>query len=203
MRTQTLPILALLAASCAPPSPPAAVQFPPPQVTTLTVAPQDIPITLEYLGKTEASREVDVRARVQGYIASRDFVEGALVKAGDLLYTIDPKPLLAQAQVANAEVAIAKARLEQANREVARLAPLAGTDAVTKKDIDDAKSAEEIAHASLLQAQARQDQITLEIGYTRVTAPFSGMTGRALRYEGSLVEPGASSLLTKIGRAHV
>jgi membrane fusion protein (multidrug efflux system) len=198
MRPENLLLLALLAAACAPPAPTGAMQFPPPEVTVTTVALQDIPIALDYLGKTEASREVEVRARVQGYLATRDFVEGAVVKAGDLLYTIDPKPLQAQAQVAKAEVAIAQARLEQAVREVARLAPLVGTEAVTKKDIDDAKSAEQIASASLQQAQAHLDQITLELGYTRVTAPFAGVTGRAVRYEGSLVEPGTNSLLTTL-----
>lgn len=198
MRPENLLLLALLAAACAPPAPTGAMQFPPPEVTVTTVVLQDIPIALDYLGKTEASREVEVRARVQGYLATRDFVEGAVVKAGDLLYTIDPKPLQAQAQVAKAEVAIAQARLEQAVREVARLAPLVGTEAVTKKDIDDAKSAEQIASASLQQAQAHLDQITLELGYTRVTAPFAGVTGRAVRYEGSLVEPGTNSLLTTL-----
>src|SRR5206468_2196554 len=108
----------------------------------------------EYLGRTEGSREIEVRARVQGFLDSRHFTEGAMVAAGDLLFVIDPKPLQAQETWAKAELAVAIAKEQQTAREAARLEPLVADEAVTRKERDDAVSADLIAKASLASAQA-------------------------------------------------
>src|SRR5262245_23877768 len=177
----------------------AAPQVPPPtDVAVVTVAPLDVPMTFEYLGRTEGSREVEVRARVSGFLDSRHFVEGAMVEAGQLLFQIDPKPLQAQAAAAGAEVEVATARLEQAARERQRFDALVKDDAVSKKERDDAVSAEAIAKAQLETAKAHLQQIELDLQYTRVTAPIAGKIGQALLPEGSLVEPTDKGLLTTL-----
>jgi membrane fusion protein (multidrug efflux system) len=199
MRTATAPI-AVLFAACSHHAPPAGGAPPPTAVSVVAVTARDIPRDFEYLGLTEGSREVEVRARIQGYLDSRHFTEGAMVKAGDLLFVIDPKPLLAQEVWAKAELAVAEAREEQTAREAKRLEPLVADEAVTRKEHDDAVSAELIAKAALASAQAKLAQIQLDLSYTRVTAPIAGKIGRALRPEGSLVEPGDKGLLTTLLR---
>jgi len=190
--------LCLLLGAChrngatAPPAPP------PTDVTVAAVTPADVPITFEYLGRTEGSREVEVRARVSGFLDSRHFVEGAMVEAGQLLFQIDPKPLQAQAAAAGAEVTVAAARLEQAARERQRFDELVKDDAVSRKERDDAVSAEAISKAQLETAKARLQQIDLDLQYTRVTAPIAGKIGQALLPEGSMVEPTEKGLLTTL-----
>jgi len=199
MRLLTLVAIPLLATACKPPAPPGAgLQMPPPQVTVATIVPQDIPLAFEYLGRTEGSREVEVRARVTGFLESRHFVEGAMVQQGDLLFTIDEKPLRAQAEYARAELDNAQARADQAAREAARLEPLIEQEAVSRKERDDALSAAQIATASLASAKARLAQVELDLTYARVTAPMAGKIGRALRPEGSLVDTGDQGLLTTL-----
>jgi membrane fusion protein, multidrug efflux system len=171
--------------------------MPPPQVNVVTVAPRALPQTFEYVGQTAGSREVEVRARVTGILLSRNFTEGAPVKKGQSLYTVDPAPFQAAANRAAADVAAAEARLEQAKRNAARLKPLYAEKAVSQKDYDDAVSAEAIGEADLKAAQARLTEARLSLAYTRVEAPAAGITGRSMRQEGSLVS-GPDVLLTTI-----
>jgi membrane fusion protein, multidrug efflux system len=181
------------------PAPVSGHAFPPAPVSVTTVARRDIPITFEYLGHTEASREIEIRARVGGFLDSRHFAEGAMVAAGDLLFEIDPKPLQAQLAAAAAEVTVAEARWQQAAREAARLEPLVAEQAATEKERDDAVSAERIAAATLTSARARLQQTQLDLDYTKVKAPHDGKIGRALRPEGSLIDPnGDDGLLTTL-----
>jgi membrane fusion protein, multidrug efflux system len=140
---------------------------------------------------------VEVRARVTGILLKRNFEEGGKVKKGQSLFTIDPAPFEAAAQRAQADVAAAQARLEQAKRNVARFRPLYAEKAVSQKDYDDAVSAEQIGTADVKAAQARLAEARLNLGYTRVEAPVSGAAGRALRSEGSLVS-GPDVLLTSV-----
>lgn len=172
--------------------------MPPPQVTVLNVTPQTVAVSYEYVGQTAGSREVEVRARVSGILEKRLFEEGGAVRAGQTLFQIDPKPIEAQVAAAEAEVATLEARLAQAKREAARVKPLAAEKVISQKEYDDAASAEQIADAGLLAAQARLRELRLNLGYTRVEAPVSGVTGKAVKSEGSLVQPGADSLLTTI-----
>ena len=171
--------------------------MPPPEVNVATVAPKNVPVTFEYVGQTAGSREVEVRARVTGILLKRNFDEGAPVKQGQSLFTIDPAPYQAAAARAEADVGAAEARLEQARRNAARLKPLYAEKAVSQKDYDDAVSGEAIGTADLKAARARLAEAKLNLDYTKVEAPVSGVASRALRSEGSLVS-GPDVLLTSV-----
>ena len=171
--------------------------MPPPEVTVVTVAPQALPVTFEYVGQTAGSREVEVRARVAGILLKRNFTEGAPVRQGQSLYTIDPAPFEAAVARAEADVGAAEARLEQARKNAARLKPLYAEKAVSQKDYDDTVSAEEIGAADVKAARARLTEAKLNLSYTKVESPVSGITGRSMRQEGSLIS-GPDALLTSI-----
>ena len=148
-----------LVAACGP-APQGGFQgFPPAAVTTLVLQPRTLPVSYEYVGQTAGSKEVEVRARVTGILEQRLFAEGGWVKAGQPLFVIDPKPLEAQAAAADAEVARARAQLTQAEREVARLKPLAERRAIGQKEADDAVSNAELARAALKAAEARLAEV--------------------------------------------
>ena len=161
--------------------------FPPAAVTTQVLQPRTVPVTYEYVGQTAGSKEVEVRARVTGILEKRLFTEGGWVKAGQQLFLIDPKPLQAQAAALEAEVTRARAQLAQAEREVARLKPLAERRAVGQKEADDAQSNVELARAAVKAAEARAAEVNLSLGYTRVVSPITGLSSRANKSEGSLV----------------
>ena len=171
--------------------------MPPPEVSVSTVAPKSFPVTFEYVGQTTGSREVEVRARVTGIILKRNFDEGAPVKQGQSLFTIDSASYEAALARAQADVGAAQARLEQSKRNASRLKPLYAEKAVSQKDYDDAVSAEAIGSADLKAARARLSEARLNLGYTKVEAPVSGVASRALRSEGSLVS-GPDVLLTTV-----
>jgi membrane fusion protein (multidrug efflux system) len=141
----------------------------------------------EYVGQTTGAKEVEVRARVTGILEKRLYTEGGWVKAGQQLFLIDPKPLQAQAAQAQAEVERARAQVAQSDREVARLKPLAERRAVGQKEADDAVSNAELARAALRAAEARLAEVNLNLGYTRVVSPITGLSSRANKSEGSLV----------------
>ena len=197
-----LPVLAVavLAGGCGrsqqaggPPS------MPPTAVTTLALAPKTLPVSYEYVGQTTGSKEVEVRARVTGILEERLYTEGARVAAGQTLFVIDPRPFAAQLAVAEAEVARLQAQLAQANREAARLKPLAEKRAVGQKEADDAASGAELAQAALKGAEAKLTEAKLNLGYTRSTAPIAGLSSRANKSEGSLVTAN-DTLLTTISQ---
>jgi membrane fusion protein, multidrug efflux system len=186
-----------LLASCGPAPQGGFHGFPPAAVTTLVIKPATLPVSYEYVGQTTGSKEVEVRARVTGILEKRLFTEGAAVKAGQPLFVIDPKPLEAQAAAADADVARARAQLAQAEREVGRLKPLAERRAVGQKEADDAASNAELARAGLKAAEARLAEVKLNLGYTHVNAPITGLSSRANKSEGSLVNAN-DTLLTLI-----
>ena len=171
--------------------------MPPSEVTVMTAAPQSMPVTFEYVGQTAGSREVEVRARVTGILLSRNFKEGDRVKKGQSLFTIDPKPFEAALQRTVADVAAAEARYEQAKRNAARMKPLYAEKAVSQKEHDDAVSAEQIGAADVAAAKARLTEARLNLEYTKVEAPVSGISTRAVPSEGTLVS-GPSVLLTSV-----
>jgi membrane fusion protein (multidrug efflux system) len=171
--------------------------MPPPEVNVATVAPQSLPVVFEYVGQTAGSREVEVRARVTGILLRRNFREGGPVKQGQSLFTIDPAPFEAAMARAEADVAAAQARLEQARRNAARLKPLYAEKAVSQKEYDDAVSGEAIGAADVNAARARLTEARLNLQYTKVEAPVSGVASRALPSEGTLVS-GPNVLLTTV-----
>jgi membrane fusion protein (multidrug efflux system) len=169
----------------------------PAPVSVISAQAETLPVTLEYTAQTLGSREVEVRARVTGILLKRNFTEGAKVKAGQSLFSIDPAPFANAVARAEADVAAAAARHAQAAREAKRLAPLLDAKAISRKDLDDAVSAEAIAAADLLAAKARLKEARLNLEWTRVESPIAGVTSRALKSEGSLVS-GPDVLLTTV-----
>ncbi|MES2354188.1 MAG: efflux RND transporter periplasmic adaptor subunit [Pseudomonadota bacterium] len=171
--------------------------FPTAEVTTVTVQPKTVPVTFEYMGQTAGSREVEVRARVNGILLKRNYQEGSSVKAGQSLFTIDPAQFQAVVARGEADLAGAQARLSQAQHNAARLKPLFEAKAVSQKEYDDAVSSEQIAAADVKSAKARVTEARLNLGYTKVESPISGLASRALRSEGNLVS-GPDVLLTTV-----
>lgn len=171
--------------------------MPPPEVTVVTVEPKNIPAVFEYTGQTAGSREVEVRARVTGILLKRNYPEGGTVKANQSLFTIDPALYDAALKRAEADLGAVQARLQQWQREVARLKPLFKAKAVSQKDYDDAVSNQVIAAADVKAAQARVTEARLNLEYTRVESPITGIAGRAMRSEGNYVT-GPEVLLTTV-----
>jgi membrane fusion protein (multidrug efflux system) len=172
---------------------------PPPEVTVATIQPRDLPATFEYVGQIDGVREVEVRPRISGILEHWNYKEGAPVKAGDSLFTIDPEPFRAALAKAEADSARAEAMHTQAIRDTGRLKPLWEAKAVSQKAYDDAVSSEQVAAANVQAAEAAVTQARLDLSYTRVEAPISGITSRALKSEGSLVEA-QKTLLTTISQ---
>ncbi len=176
---------------------PAATALP---ATVLRVEPQRVPIAVDAVGQVEGSKEVEVRARVSGILLKRSYKEGDVVSAGARLFKIDPAPFEIALAQARAQLAQEQARNDQARRDAARLKPLAEQKAVSRKEYDDANSSLKLSDATLQAAQANVRQAELNLSYTDVTAPVSGISGRAARSEGSLVSAGTDSLLTTINQ---
>lgn len=168
----------------------------------LEVKAQRVPITLEAIGQVEGSKEVEVRARVTGIVLKRLYGEGELVRAGDPMFQIDPAPFEIGLAQARAALAQERARNEQARREAGRLKQLAAEKAISQREFDDATSNLRLSDASLQAAEARVREAELNLSYTRVNAPISGVSGRALKSEGSLVTAGADSLLSTINQVN-
>lgn len=172
--------------------------MPPPEVSIITIAPERIVMTTELPGRLEATRIAQVRARVPGIVLKRVFREGSEVKAGDVLYRIDPGPFQATFNSTQAAVAKAEANLAQANLKAQRYKPLVETNAISKQEYDDAQTAQKQAAADLASAKAAQETARLNLGYATVTAPISGRIGRAQVTEGALVGQGEATPLASI-----
>lgn len=161
----------------------------PQQVTVIKLQPQDLPATFEYVGRLEASREIEIRPRVTGLIEQRLFQEGSQIQAGQPLFQLDTAPFVARKRALVAALAEARARLTQAEREAKRLAPLVKTQSVSQRDLDDALSTRDLNRAAVAVAEAELSEAQLDLDYTRVESPIAGHIGRALQVEGALVSP--------------
>jgi len=190
-------LLAGAAAGCAKEAPPAAAA---PEVYVADVTQRDVPIYMEVVGQTKGSQDVEIRARVEGYLDSVKFTEGAFVAKGTPLYQIDPKPLQAALANAKADLATAEARLGRTNNDVARYRPLAEQQAISRQELDNAISAQEAARAMVDAAKAAVDKATLDLGYTSITSPLDGLVGTTNVKAGNLVGRGESTLLTTVSQ---
>src|SRR5262249_30224654 len=150
--------------------------------------------------QTQGFQDVEIRARVEGFLETVNFREGSFVRKGQLLYQIDPKPLAATLAAAKADLATARARLEKTNNDVARYRPLAAKQAVSQRELDDALAAQEAATSQVDAGAAAVDKAKLDLGYTRVIAPLDGLIGTTLVKAGNLVGRGESTLLTTISQ---
>lgn len=173
-------------------------EAPPREVDVLTVKTEPFTVIAELPGRIEPVRVAEVRARVAGIVLKRTFEEGADVKAGDLLFQIDPAPFKAALSRAQGELARAEAQLFQAQATVKRYEPLVKIDAVSKQDFDVAKAALQSAQADKRSAQASVETARLDLGYAEVRAPIAGRIGRAQVTEGALVGQGEATLLARI-----
>jgi membrane fusion protein, multidrug efflux system len=190
-------LLATAAAGCGKKEAPAP---PPPDVKAATVLQKDVPIYVEAIGQTRGSTEIEVRARVEGFIQSVDFKEGNPVKKGQLLYTIDPRPLQATLAQAKGALAEADAQLARAKQDVVRYEPLVAKNAISRQEYDTAVVVQRAAEAAVEAAKAMVDRAQIDLGYTRVTAPEDGLVGKTEVYPGTLVGRGQSDLLTHISQ---
>ena len=192
----------LLLAACsgkdqAPAGPPGGA-MPPLPVTALEMQPTRVETSVEAVAQTEGAREVEVRARVGGILEKRVFEEGSPVKAGQALYQIDRAPLETAVAQARAQLAEVKARVEQTQREAARLKGLLAQQAISQREYDTASSDNSVAQAAVQAAQAALRQAELNLSYATVTAPVGGITGRSVVSEGTLLATGGGTLLTTV-----
>ena len=161
--------------------------MPPPEVGVVTVQPGTVSLSTELPGRLEPSRVAQVRARATGILTKRVFTEGSDVRAGQVLYHVDPAPYQAAQQSAQAQLAQAQASLANASALVARFRPLVAANAVSKQEFDAAVAAEKAAQAQVAAGRAAVRTAGINLGYATVTAPISGRIGRSLVTEGALV----------------
>lgn len=194
----TLVVAAMLAVGCSDQPQDAGGQggMPPPGVAVEEVSLTSVNVIQDYAGRARGAREVEVRARIQGILEERLYSEGQVVAEDDPLFRIDPNPARAAVQGAEAQRQVARANLSQAEREWNRISSLFERSAVSERERDSARSALELAQANLAVAEAGLAQARLELGYTDVTAPVSGVTSLEDLPEGSLVQQG--TLLTTL-----
>jgi membrane fusion protein (multidrug efflux system) len=188
----------LLAAACAEKK--EAVAPPPPEALVTEVVRKDVPVQMELVGQTRGFQDVEIRARVEGFLEVVNFQEGRLVRKGDVLYRIDRKPLETALANARAQLASTQARHAKFQNDVARLRPLAAKQAVSAQELDNAVQSEEAARAEVEARKAAVEKASLDLGYTDVVSPIDGLAGTTLVKAGSLVGRGESTLLTTVSQ---
>ncbi len=192
-----LPLALLLAfgAACSKKAPPAAPG--PAEVTVITVTPQDVPVFAEYVAQTQSSRQVNIQARVNGFLDRRVYTEGSVVKEGDVLFLMDKKPFQVQVDGSTAALGRQKASLETARLNLERTRPLAAQNALSQKDLDDATGQFESASAAVEQAKSDLATQQLNLSYCTIASPATGVTGAAQQQDGTYISS-QNSLLTTV-----
>ena len=176
---------AALAAGCSKEAPPP--QRPAPEVTVVTVQPRDIPYTPNFVAQTESSRQVNIVARVSGYLDKIAYQEGEVVKEGQLLFQLDPKPFQAQLEAAQGELQSQQARFTTAQANLGRVKPLAQQNALSQSDLDKAQGEFDSAKAAVYSAQAKVTEAALNLGYTTIRSPVTGLASRSLQRQGAFI----------------
>ena len=170
---------------------------PPPAVTVLEVVQKDVPVVFEYVAQTQSSHLVNIQARVSGFLDKRLYTEGAVVKQGQTLFQMDPKPFQAQLAQAAAALSRQEAACETARLSLARTKPLTEQEALSQKDLDDATGQYQSAAAAVAQAKAQLETAQLNLSYTTITSPITGVSSSARQTEGTYINP-QNSLLTTV-----
>ncbi len=173
-------------------------QMPPPEVGVIQVQPQSSPLTKDLVGRLSSYRSADVRARVAGVLLKRTYDEGTNVKRGQLLFQIDPAPLKAALDAAQAALAQAQATYTNNKITAQRARELAPKGYISKSDLDNALAAERSAAAAVQAARANVQTARISLGYASVTAPIDGRAGQQQVTEGALVGNGEATLLTTV-----
>lgn len=186
-------LLALGACSAPTPPPP-----PPPEVDVITVTDQAVPYIVQLPGRVQAVRTAEVRARVDGIVQRRLYEEGSDVRAGQPLFSIDPRALRSSLNAVQATLARAQANAANAQQDVSRYQGLLEGQAISKQEYDAAVARLRSAQADVAQARAQVESARLSLSYTTVTAPIAGRAGRAQVTEGALVSASGGTLLTTI-----
>nr|WP_238812890.1 efflux RND transporter periplasmic adaptor subunit [Paraburkholderia sp. SG-MS1] len=177
---------------------PAAPAAAAPEVTVTTVVQRDTPVDFEFTAQTQSSREVEIRARVDGFLDKRMYTEGQVVKTGQTMFQMDSKPFEAALQTARGQLAQQQARLQVARANLARVEPLAAQNALSKKDLDDAIGNEKQSAAAVIAAQGEVQTAQLNLGYTTIKSPLTGLSSFARQQDGSYVTATSNSLLTYV-----
>ncbi|MEI7891664.1 MAG: efflux RND transporter periplasmic adaptor subunit [Myxococcales bacterium] len=170
----------------------------PPEVLVATVIQRDTPLFVEFIGTLDGNVNAEIRARVPGIIEAQHYKEGSFVKAGDVLFTIDPKPLEASSTQVSGDLARAQASLSKANADVARLQPLVAKKAVSRQELDDALAAQASAKGQVITASGASQTARINLGYTKITSPINGIAGIAKVKIGNLVGQSDPTLLTTV-----
>ena len=171
---------------------------PPPTVEVTGVTQKDVPIFTEWVGTADGLVNATIRAQVTGYLMKQNYGEGEFVRAGQVLFEIDPRTFQAAVDGAKGALDQAEARWATAKANLDRVIPLAEKNAVSKKDLDDNIGAELSGRAAVTSAQAQLDEAQLNLGFTRVTSPVNGIAGIAKAQIGNLVGPGQLQELTAV-----
>ncbi|MGV8918885.1 MAG: efflux RND transporter periplasmic adaptor subunit [Pseudomonas sp.] len=201
VRTHSLPIILVITAlavqtGCGKtPTPPPKAE---PEVSVATVTTQDTPIEFEFTAQSQSSHEVEIRARVDGFLNKRAYTEGQPVQAGQTLFQMDPKPFEAALQTANGQLAQQQARLTVAKANLARVIPLTAQNALSKKDLDDANGSEQQARAEVIAGQGQVQTAQLNLSYTTIKSPISGLSSFARMQEGSYLTATSGDPLTYV-----
>ena len=169
---------------------------PPPVVEVAAVTQADVPVYHEWIGTLDGLVNATIRAQVTGYLIAQDYREGEVIKKGDLLFEIDPRPFQATLDQANGQLAQAEARLGKTELDVKRYAPLVKKKAISQEEYDDAVQANLEAKAAVLSATAQAEQARLNLGFTRITSPIDGTGSIAKGQIGDLVGPATGELAT-------
>jgi membrane fusion protein (multidrug efflux system) len=176
--------------------PPAA----PIEVVVAPVVQRDVPVTSEWIGTTEGTVDAEIRAQVSGYLISRDYEEGRLVKSGELLFRIDPRPFQAALDQARGDLGRTQAALEKARLDVERYTPLVAEGAVSRQELDNSTQAKRAGEASVQAARAAVEKADLDLSFTEIRSPIDGIAGVAVAQIGNLVGPGDPNPLTTVSQ---
>ena len=171
---------------------------PPPAVEVTGVIQKDVPVYTDWVGTTDGLVNATIQAQVTGYLVKQNYREGELVRQGQVLFEIDPRPFQAAVDAARGALAQADARWTTAKASLERIKPLAAKNAVSQKDLDDATGAELSTRASVESAKAQLETAQLNLGFTRITSPVDGIAGIAKAQIGNLVGPGQIQELTAV-----
>ena len=163
----------------------------------MTVQPKDTEVVPQFDGQTVSSRQVVIMARVDGFLDKRVYLEGSMVKAGEVMFQQDPKPFKAQLDAVKGALAAQQARLLTAQQNLARVKPLVSLNALSQKDLDDAIGNEQAAVASVQTAKADVETAQLNLGYTTITSPLAGRSSYARVQDGAYVSA-SNNLLTYV-----
>lgn len=188
-------LIALLASGCG--TKEQAAPPPPPTVAVVQVTARDTPITFEYVAQTQSSQQVNIQARVNGFLEKRAYTEGSIVKAGSVLFLMDKKPFQAKVDAASAALERQKAAMKTTRLNLDRTKPLTEKNALSRKDLDDATGAYESAAAAVEMAKAELETARLNLSYCTIASPVNGITSAALQQEGAYINT-QNSLLTTV-----